>query len=591
MMSRTGLNQTLAARSRSWLTLAFVLLTVPVCAQDEIWKDAFVLTSGPCRLTSNTGAPEGVRVGRPCDRYIRTDAPEIYLKITGTGNTGWARVVTGTLASTDLSDTAHILRDNAHAIPALPDAYDLGSGALPWRSGHISNIYSTIFAQSVQQIVDGTMIAGHGAGLFLAAVGSSDTTINFGQAMTVNDFVLVRSLDTGSVAKTEYAQVLTLVSGTVYNVTRDLAAAHGTDPAWPAGTPYLVLGHTGDYRVELGAASMNLRSQGATYSAGIDQVVIDSAGISVAPRVGGYAWNDGSAYKFAQTVPADAGTVGLAVAEDSGGSAGLRTMYLRNRFGGYYATAESILDISVMGRVASAYQKDAGLYLWSPNVGAASYQYIYGTSVVISDTLAHAMSGTPAVTIAAGALTTTGVMTASGGNSGDWNEAHGWGDHAGGGYEAAIAIGTTGQYWRGDKSWQTLDPTAVGLSAVTNNAQVTSVGGSGAIGSSGGTAPTISVASGYTIPTDKEKGNYDSAYGWGDHSTGGYLATGGGSNNSVTSCNAVSITVNADGKTTALSCSDPTIGVSLVALLAQIDALRAEVALLRAEVAAGKRER
>lgn len=39
------------------------------------------------------------------------------------------------------------------------------------------------------------------------------------------------------------------------------------------------------------------------------------------------------------------------------------------------------------------------------------------------------------------------------------------------GAEPALTAGTTGQYYRGDKSWQTLDKTAVGLSNVTNNAQ------------------------------------------------------------------------------------------------------------------------
>jgi hypothetical protein len=34
--------------------------------------------------------------------------------------------------------------------------------------------------------------------------------------------------------------------------------------------------------------------------------------------------------------------------------------------------------------------------------------------------------------------------------------------------EPTISAGTTGQYWRGDKSWQTLDKTAVGLSNVPN---------------------------------------------------------------------------------------------------------------------------
>lgn len=41
------------------------------------------------------------------------------------------------------------------------------------------------------------------------------------------------------------------------------------------------------------------------------------------------------------------------------------------------------------------------------------------------------------------------------------------------GGELAIAAGTTSQYWRGDKSWQTLNSTAVGLGNVSNTAQVT----------------------------------------------------------------------------------------------------------------------
>lgn len=42
--------------------------------------------------------------------------------------------------------------------------------------------------------------------------------------------------------------------------------------------------------------------------------------------------------------------------------------------------------------------------------------------------------------------------------------------------EPAITAGTTGQYWRGDKSWQTLNATAVGLGAVENTALSTWTG-------------------------------------------------------------------------------------------------------------------
>lgn len=38
--------------------------------------------------------------------------------------------------------------------------------------------------------------------------------------------------------------------------------------------------------------------------------------------------------------------------------------------------------------------------------------------------------------------------------------------------EATIAAGTVGQYWRGDKSWRTLDKTAVGLANVDNTSDV-----------------------------------------------------------------------------------------------------------------------
>lgn len=44
------------------------------------------------------------------------------------------------------------------------------------------------------------------------------------------------------------------------------------------------------------------------------------------------------------------------------------------------------------------------------------------------------------------------------------------------GKEGAITAGTTSQYWRGDKSWQTLDKTAVGLSNVENIALSTWAG-------------------------------------------------------------------------------------------------------------------
>jgi len=75
-------------------------------------------------------------------------------------------------------------------------------------------------------------------------------------------------------------------------------------------------------------------------------------------------------------------------------------------------------------------------------------------------------------------LEVNGIISASGGNSSNWNTAYGWGNHATAGYQSAITAGTVAQYWRGDKTWQTLDKSAVGLGAVENTALTTWTGSS-----------------------------------------------------------------------------------------------------------------
>jgi hypothetical protein len=50
----------------------------------------------------------------------------------------------------------------------------------------------------------------------------------------------------------------------------------------------------------------------------------------------------------------------------------------------------------------------------------------------------------------------------------NWNTAFGWGNHTTAGYQPLITAGTVSQYWRGDKTWQTLNKSAVGLGNVEN---------------------------------------------------------------------------------------------------------------------------
>ena len=69
------------------------------------------------------------------------------------------------------------------------------------------------------------------------------------------------------------------------------------------------------------------------------------------------------------------------------------------------------------------------------------------------------------------------------------------------GLEPTITAGTTGQYWRGDKSWQTLDKSAVGLGSVENTALSTWAGSTNI--TTLGTISTVGTINGTTIPTSK----------------------------------------------------------------------------------------
>jgi hypothetical protein len=125
---------------------------------------------------------------------------------------------------------------------------------------------------------------------------------------------------------------------------------------------------------------------------------------------------------------------------------------------------------------------------------------------------------------------TKGVVPASGGGTSNFLRADGtwaaptasaaWGSITGtlssqtdlnsalSGKEPTITAGTTGQYWRGDKSWQTLDKSAVGLGSVENTALSTWTGSSnittvGTVGTGTWQGATVGVAYGGTGATTR----------------------------------------------------------------------------------------
>lgn len=150
-------------------------------------------------------------------------------------------------------------------IPHVTDTYDLGSSTKLWRKAWVSELDAILFAQNTVSVVGGWLIVAKNEGLIPVGqdVGTSDTTIDFGQSMTANDFVLFRSA-----GQVEYVKITSLSSGTRYNVTRNVDGSGAN--AWPAGSVYVVLGNAGNGRIEINSNStprISLLTQGSTYNA------------------------------------------------------------------------------------------------------------------------------------------------------------------------------------------------------------------------------------------------------------------------------------------------------------------------------------
>jgi hypothetical protein len=161
-------------------------------------------------------------------------------------------------------------------LPELTDTYDLGSYQRFWRQSFISQLNSVVMAENTLTLLGGWFLVAKNQGT-LPAVSSGQTQIDFGTPLTPNDFIKISSHDTGGVVKTEYMQIGSLVSGTTYNVTRDVGNLHGTDPAWPDGTPWVCLGYNGTGRIELNAYDtprLSIVQQGTAYNAQTEVVRI-----------------------------------------------------------------------------------------------------------------------------------------------------------------------------------------------------------------------------------------------------------------------------------------------------------------------------
>lgn len=157
-----------------------------------------------------------------------------------------------------------------HILPSTTDTYDLGSSTKLWRKGWLAELDAVLFAKSTASLIGGWLIITKNEGVLPSDVASGATTIDFGMAMTPNDFVLFRAA-----GQVEYMQVGTLVSGTTYNVTRNLDGSGANN--WAGGAVFAVLGNSTNGRIELNANDtprIQIIKQGATYNAQTELVRI-----------------------------------------------------------------------------------------------------------------------------------------------------------------------------------------------------------------------------------------------------------------------------------------------------------------------------
>ena len=158
-------------------------------------------------------------------------------------------------------------------LPTLTDTYDLGSSAKLWRKGYLSELEALLFVENSIHVEGGWFIVGHNQGTIDEDLDVSETAIDFGipsPGLAVDDFILFRAY-----LQVEYMKIVSSAGGNIWNVTRNVDGS-GAD-TWPQGSVFLVLGNTGDGRIELVAnqsdsPKISMVTQGATYNTQIEYV-------------------------------------------------------------------------------------------------------------------------------------------------------------------------------------------------------------------------------------------------------------------------------------------------------------------------------
>lgn len=139
-------------------------------------------------------------------------------------------------------------------------------------------IKTTLFTTQNQMAVAGDIMITKDAGKLAVGVLTTDTTVDFGKAMTPGDWIKIKGPDYLGTNNVEWMLVGTLVSGTEYNVTRDIDGS-GVN-RWAKDTPFVVIGAEGDTRLEFTSGAtggIRLIIQGSAWNISFVQAEMSAA--------------------------------------------------------------------------------------------------------------------------------------------------------------------------------------------------------------------------------------------------------------------------------------------------------------------------
>jgi len=194
------------------------------------------------------------------------------------GNIGWPNLPSGSGVWNGAPLITGTIQAQSNILPAAGAVVNLGAIDRLWSKAWIANLNSVTFTKATQTLFGGYSTVSKNAGTLVSGATAAATKLDFGTAMTPGDWVLIRAHDTSGNIKAEYIQIGALDSGTTYNVTRDLANASTPDPVWATDTPWMLLGHAGDGRIDMLAYDGKPRTvysvQGATYNVAAERAVL-----------------------------------------------------------------------------------------------------------------------------------------------------------------------------------------------------------------------------------------------------------------------------------------------------------------------------